>query len=74
MIAPIESLPPGTRPRVALDANPANDASKPSPPAATEMYMQSAKRWIGEHPHAAIASSIAIGALLGWIVKRRLPS
>jgi ElaB/YqjD/DUF883 family membrane-anchored ribosome-binding protein len=27
--------------------------------------------WIAEHPVASIAAAVALGAVLGWIIKRR---
>jgi ElaB/YqjD/DUF883 family membrane-anchored ribosome-binding protein len=27
--------------------------------------------WVAEHPVACIAAAVALGAMLGWIIKRR---
>lgn len=29
------------------------------------------KSWLGAHPQVALGGAIAIGVLLGWIIKRR---
>jgi ElaB/YqjD/DUF883 family membrane-anchored ribosome-binding protein len=38
---------------------------------ATENAMQTTQLWIEKHPTAAVVASVAVGLLVGYLVKRR---
>lgn len=39
-----------------------------APPVAVR---QTVEGWVAEHPVTCIAAAVALGAMLGWIIKRR---
>jgi len=39
--------------------------------AAPQPLRHQVEDWVAEHPVASVAAAIAIGALVGWIIKRR---
>ncbi len=70
MIAPIESISKSTRRR---NFDVVNDTSVKigfNEPNARDKVVQGTKQWVAQHPTAAIVTSIVLGLLVGYVVKR----
>lgn len=71
MIAPIETqstAAPVHRQDTATLPLEENNYAETNP---VERVLASAKSWVGNHPTAAVVTSVTLGLLLGYIVKRR---
>ena len=71
MIAPIESISKAARNR---NLNVVNDASVEvgfNEPKVSGKALKATKQWVAQHPTAAVVTSIVLGLLVGYVVKRR---
>ncbi len=70
MIAPIESISKTTRRRSAAVVNVASVEAGFNEPNARDKALQATKQWIAQHPTSAIVTSIVLGLVVGYVVKR----
>ena len=71
MIASIESISKTTRRRNTDGVNAASVEAGFNEPNARDKALQSTKQWIAQHPTTAVVTSIVLGLVVGYVVKRQ---
>lgn len=71
MIAPIESISKITRRRNTDVENVASVEADFNEPNARDKALQVTKQWIAQHTTTAVVTSIVLGLLVGYVVKRQ---